>query len=215
MATINIGSLYGNATFSDVTIKFGDSELKAHKFVLSSKSTYFAKILEDSTSSTIKLYGDSEAIDCMLRYIYQEVYPSMTEQGRTWEFHLRMAAAGDTFGIPKLLIEGVSKFMSYHIRDCHIGLAMLQTLPHYYYLTHHFPNKARELRHKYLLPALRDPAARRSLLRHPDRASEYIGLMATALVELQSHEAQIWNTFGHDMILQQFVDKMPVDLAQK
>ncbi|KAK4894594.1 hypothetical protein LTR27_007236 [Elasticomyces elasticus] len=210
MATINIGSLYGNAAFSDVTIKFGDTELKAHKFVLSSKSTYFAKIIEGNTSSIIKLEGDFEAIDCMLRYIYQELYPPLAAQGRNWEFHLRMAGTGDTFGIPKLQAEALWKFKGYYISDCHTGLAMLQTLPQYPHLTHHFPNKARELREKYLLPALRDPVARRSLLRQPDRASEYIELLATALIKLQSH-SETWKAFGYDKVLQPFFDKMPVD----
>ncbi|KAK5676234.1 hypothetical protein LTS10_011046 [Elasticomyces elasticus] len=208
MATINIGSLYGNAAFSDVTIKFGDNELKAHKFVLSQKSTYFAKIIEDNTSGVIKLDGDSEAIDCMLLYIYQEVYQSITEQGRTWRFHLRMAAVGEAFGVPGLLKLAMKILKALHVRDVHMAMDMLRDFPKYYHIDPYFAIREKELHEEFLLTALQDPRYGEVILATPGAASDCISYLASALSVAQKYVYYRASEFNS--ALQTTLAKVPV-----
>ncbi|KAK5727703.1 hypothetical protein LTR17_012561 [Elasticomyces elasticus] len=211
MATINIGSLYGNATFSDVTIKFGDTELKAHKFVLSSKSTYFANIIEDNTSNVIKLDGDSEAIDCMLRYIYQEVYPSITDQGRTWRFHLRMAAVGETYGISSLKYEGIARFERTPALGTPMAIDMLQELAKYPPIQAACQISEKSLRKVYLLQALQVQHLRDHILRQPGMASDCIGMLAAALVKAGIYvPCYTKERTAFENMLQEVCDKIPL-----
>ncbi|KAK5724082.1 hypothetical protein LTR17_013654 [Elasticomyces elasticus] len=213
MATINIGSLYGNATFSDVTIKFGDTELKAHKFVLSSKSTYFAKILEGNASSIIKLDGDSEAIDCMLRYIYQEVYPSITEQARTWRFHLRMASVGDTYGLSPLKHEGVVRFERTPAVSTSMAIDMLRELAKYPPVQAACHLSEQSLRETYILKALQTPQLRDRMLGQPGTASECVGILAAALTEAgiyMSYPSYNGEKVAFDKMVRKVCDKIPL-----
>ncbi|KAF2220526.1 BTB/POZ protein, partial [Elsinoe ampelina] len=64
-----------DATFSDVTICFGDRQFYAHKVILASRSEYFKSMFtnafKESNQRTITLEDDDpEALEIMLNWMY-------------------------------------------------------------------------------------------------------------------------------------------------
>ncbi|KAK3661172.1 BTB/POZ domain-containing protein 9 [Elasticomyces elasticus] len=210
MAMINVGSLYGNDAFSDVTLIFHGKIFKGHKFVLSRKSSYFKRLISLSTDCIIFPGGDVGTLNGILRYIYKAEYPTITNTDESRRTHLRMTAIGDIFGIAELTAEAVSHFNDYDVSDRQTGVAMLQALSLYSSRGRHFVGKAEEIRHNHLLPALQDPLSRCSLTKQPNRAFDIVSHLATALIKLQNHDESKWKAGGYDKVLQQALEEMPM-----
>ena len=87
--------LFDQEALSDVTVKFGGRSVKCHKLVLSHASDHLKALCQTSEQSdnTIELYNDDpEAIEAMLKYIYNFKYTGLipnTERTK-WSFHLKV-----------------------------------------------------------------------------------------------------------------------------
>ena len=53
--TISVASFYGQDKYSDVTVKFGDREVKCHKFVLCERSKYFDKLCGPGSKFEVRM----------------------------------------------------------------------------------------------------------------------------------------------------------------
>jgi hypothetical protein len=64
MFTIDVGELYGNTDYSDLTLKFGTRTFYAHKIIVCKRLKYFEKLCGpkswgvESTQCVIELKGD-------------------------------------------------------------------------------------------------------------------------------------------------------------
>ena len=118
---------YDNADFSDVTIKFGGKEIKAHRMVLCAKSEYFKKALgpsspfkvyskisrpwaiglwlkqyQESKEGVLELHDDDpQALERMLRYLYRAKYPKGSA-GHEWEPHMNLVVVADKYAVAQL-----------------------------------------------------------------------------------------------------------------
>ncbi|KAK5727699.1 BTB/POZ domain-containing protein 17 [Elasticomyces elasticus] len=110
---------YGKDIFSDITITYDDYEFKAHKIVLSKRSEYFKKVLEQHPVGAIELDepGYGSAVSAMLRYIYTDHYVKHDDpQLKDWKFHLAVAAIAERYGHADLKDEALSGF-AYLVED--------------------------------------------------------------------------------------------------
>ncbi|KAF2771848.1 hypothetical protein EJ03DRAFT_10122 [Teratosphaeria nubilosa] len=96
-ATIDTAPLYGDSTFSDVTIKYGKGkEFKGHKLVLAGAIDKLKEMLKDPGVKIVTLDAedDEDAVELMLRYIYTsaESDPSLCTR-------LQLSLLTDKYGI--------------------------------------------------------------------------------------------------------------------
>ncbi|KAK4502337.1 hypothetical protein PRZ48_005762 [Zasmidium cellare] len=78
---------FDNPKLSDVTIHFGDHEVKAHRVTLASKSGYFRKMFEseflEASARDVRLYEDDpDALYGMLAYLYDCTYHGQRQDGK-------------------------------------------------------------------------------------------------------------------------------------
>ncbi|KAK3714301.1 hypothetical protein LTR37_007887 [Vermiconidia calcicola] len=109
MATFDTKSLFDQAAFSDLTIKFGNREVKCHKLILCNVSEYFKAMLAgkfaESERKTIELHDDDpDAVEAMLRYIYSFEYADNAGKPAlgTAAFHLNVYVVAKKYQMPTL-----------------------------------------------------------------------------------------------------------------
>jgi hypothetical protein len=118
MPPIDPSAFYNDASTSDVTIKFGNRELKAHKWVLFSQVKYFKALcgpgspFAEANAKEIELKDDPEhAVDAMLRWIYTtEWYDSKPGDKTPTCFALDVYMTADEYGITALKTQGFQEF---------------------------------------------------------------------------------------------------------
>ncbi|KAK5724077.1 hypothetical protein LTR17_013649 [Elasticomyces elasticus] len=111
--SINAAEWFAKDIFSDVTIKFDNCEFKAHRMILSSRSKYFANILETNTSGVIALNepGRGDVIGAMLRSVYNlTYYEDQDGRRKDWKFHLRVAAVAGKYRLIMLRDQALHNF---------------------------------------------------------------------------------------------------------
>ncbi|KAK4955598.1 hypothetical protein LTR10_006537 [Elasticomyces elasticus] len=188
MATINVADWFGKDKYSDVTLKFGDREFRAHRLVLEQSSVYFKQILEENTTGIIKLEEDPEAMECMLRYIYTFKYLEGEKRKDEWCLHLKVAAVAAQYGVEALLETAVHCFQlvgplpGQQYRE---GRDMLALLPKYRHLHPDLGVRERSLHNRWFLPLLSGPEYRSLFCSTPDRAQCALGRFAAALIEIK------------------------------
>ncbi|KAK5729184.1 hypothetical protein LTR15_002326 [Elasticomyces elasticus] len=190
MAMISVADWFGKDKYSDVTLRFGDREFRAHRLVLEQSSKYFKQILDENTTGVVKLEDDPEAIECMLRYIYTfKYFDGNVRRLVDWRFHLRVAEVAWRYGVGKLLDDSVQNFKSVgsssgsEYKDAHDKLALL---PKYRHLHTGIRDKERNLQSKYFLQLLQMPEYRSVSGDPSSQAVLSLGRLATALVEIQT-----------------------------
>uniref|UniRef100_A0A0A9XWC3 RCC1 and BTB domain-containing protein 2 n=3 Tax=Lygus hesperus TaxID=30085 RepID=A0A0A9XWC3_LYGHE len=72
-ACLATGTLFGNKSFSDLTLKLADGEFPVHRLVLHSNSSYFREILSDNMASDVldMTSYNPTAYKCLLKYFYR------------------------------------------------------------------------------------------------------------------------------------------------
>ncbi|KAK4544582.1 hypothetical protein LTR36_004154 [Oleoguttula mirabilis] len=114
MSTIQTADLFNKDAFSDIKIKFGSRQFKAHKIVICRQSQYFNKLCGPDTQfaeggqTVIELKEDDEdAVYAMLQWIYTFEYdttwaaqPRFTPEA--FEFHNNVHLVADKYQLPTL-----------------------------------------------------------------------------------------------------------------
>ncbi|KIL87491.1 hypothetical protein FAVG1_09197 [Fusarium avenaceum] len=103
-------SYSSNESFSDVVIRYEDTEFKAHTVILSCHFEYFAKQPKESIEKVIHITDfDSSVIDAMLFFIYHFGYINDSEES-DMAFHAKVYQVADKYGILALKEYAKKKF---------------------------------------------------------------------------------------------------------
>ncbi|KAK5724076.1 Kelch-like protein 40 [Elasticomyces elasticus] len=139
MATFSTASMFGDASFSDVVVRYGERELPAHKLVLSNNSAYFkAELAKDKSVGSIRLddRGCPDATEAVLRHLYGLKYGNSEQRLSDWRFQLKVAAAAKQYNLTTLETITLSRFEE--LTEVKMPMArvteILRALPDYYYL---------------------------------------------------------------------------------
>ncbi|KAG9676938.1 hypothetical protein KCU99_g2159, partial [Aureobasidium melanogenum] len=113
-------SLFNSNTLSDITMKFNGRQVSAHKAILAQKSGYFMtafiSLLPVATSKEVDLGDDDdpEAIQAMLRYIYDMPYAHQVTDHSSFEedlvFCLNVFIVADKYDVTGLRRKVVPDF---------------------------------------------------------------------------------------------------------
>ncbi|SMR59299.1 unnamed protein product [Zymoseptoria tritici ST99CH_1E4] len=103
---MDMSKWFDRDTLSDITIKFGDKEVKCHKVILSTRSEYFTKLCDpeggfaEATQPVVELKDDDPtALEALLRYIYTFQYVDDAEKRKEdWIFHLNYSIVARKYG---------------------------------------------------------------------------------------------------------------------
>ncbi|KAH9826118.1 speckle-type POZ protein A-like [Teratosphaeria destructans] len=128
-ATIDTAPLYGDSTFSDITIKYGNGmEFKGHKLVLARASDKFKEMPKDPAVRMVTLDAeDSEdAVEAMLRYIYTSTLRQSILDLRT---RLRLSFPSEKYGISGLDAENSADFADELMDEPEEILDCIRTMP--------------------------------------------------------------------------------------
>ena len=81
LLSTHLNKILETQELSDVTIKCGPSEFKAHRDILAARSPVFKKILEEDKQGEIPIKKDmrSDTVEIMLDYIYTSKLPRVME----------------------------------------------------------------------------------------------------------------------------------------
>lgn len=88
MPSVDTANFYKKDAYSDVTIKYGSRQFKAHKLILCSQSEYFTKLFNsqfaEGSQKVVELKDDDEdAVEAMLTWIYTFDYKYAPKPGRS------------------------------------------------------------------------------------------------------------------------------------
>ncbi|SMQ54862.1 unnamed protein product [Zymoseptoria tritici ST99CH_3D7] len=103
---IDMSEHFKQDALSDVTLKFGNREMKCHKIILVTRSEYFKKLcgpesrFAEANQPVIELKEDDPtALEALLRYIYTFEYIDDAEKRKDdWLFHLNYYVVGCKYG---------------------------------------------------------------------------------------------------------------------
>ncbi len=99
-----LGQFFDSGKMADITFIIGNRELKAHKLVLSARSSVFAEMFESSSSPSRLKLEDTElnAFQDLLNFVYKDVMPNMEEaEDRT----KKMLAIAERYKVPLFKIK--------------------------------------------------------------------------------------------------------------
>ncbi|KAK4955594.1 hypothetical protein LTR10_006533 [Elasticomyces elasticus] len=150
--------LFGNDMFSDVVIKFGDRELPGHRTVLSQSLPYFKRLLEyDKAVKTIKLDGQPDAIESMLRYLYG--LKEDRSRIKDWRFQLDVIAVATQYKDFAGQINAILRFkmITNAKMDIHTVTDVLRTLPRYRHMHETLREQEKAILETYSLELLNKP----------------------------------------------------------
>ncbi|CAJ0542831.1 Ff.00g002750.m01.CDS01 [Fusarium sp. VM40] len=107
-------SYSNNESFSDIAIRYEDTEFKAHTVILSCHSEYFAKQLAGSWKESIEKVihitdFDNSVIEAMLHFIYHFEYTDESKEP-AMVFHAKVYQIADKYGIFSLKEHAKQKF---------------------------------------------------------------------------------------------------------
>lgn len=129
---------FDREALSDVTIKFGEREVKCHKVVLCSASEYFEMMLgvnsafkeRDQRVIELKDDEDLDAVEAMLAYMYTFDYVlRFKSREHDAGFHLNVLVTAKKYLLPKLELKALDEFISAKPRlddDLDAAVAVMQ-----------------------------------------------------------------------------------------
>ncbi|KAK2812813.1 hypothetical protein FQN50_001142 [Emmonsiellopsis sp. PD_5] len=114
-----------SSLFSDVTIKVGEKEIKAHKLILSAQSAHFRDIflkpenltqspsfefMQKTTNVVVKIDDDFEAVQSMISFMYGDRYKPRTNDHAAIAFsHVKTYALAE-----KYKVDGLKEFAKFN-----------------------------------------------------------------------------------------------------
>ncbi|KAH9826075.1 Broad-Complex, Tramtrack and Bric a brac [Teratosphaeria destructans] len=126
----DITGFFDQEAYSDITVKFGERQVKCHKMILCTKSEYFknicgpGKLFAEASHSVIELKEDDEdALLAILRWLYcfdyeddnTKMYQSITDQAMPdqLDFHAQVYIASDKYAVHSLRDESFKRLVAY------------------------------------------------------------------------------------------------------
>ncbi|KAK5116593.1 hypothetical protein LTR85_009218 [Meristemomyces frigidus] len=192
--TFDVSSFFDQEAYSDIIIKYGTKQLKAHKMIICSKSDYFKKLcgpdsrFAESKKNIIELKDDDEnAVTSMFKWLYSFEYdeawtkPSVAPlQRSSFERHVAVYIVADKYQLPALSELAKQRIESI-LESCSDASLVVITDANWREKNDRYPTFVTELlkeeRSKRLARLLHPTSFLALLQRHPELAMEVVCLL--------------------------------------